>query len=79
MALCLIQPVTGGPADNFLSHTGHVIISNVDKLLQGCGVTEVSEMEAETFSQHLNREKHRAQLLLLVAVVENYESICNTL
>lgn len=33
------------------------MIGNVDKLLQGRGVTEVSEMKAETFSQHLDREK----------------------
>lgn len=61
MALGLVQPITGGVADNFLSQTGHVAVGNVDKLLQGCGVTEVSEMEAETFSQHLGREKKRVQ------------------
>lgn len=31
------------------------MVSNMDKLLQGCGITEVSKMEAETFSQDLER------------------------
>lgn len=57
MALSLIQPITGGPADNFLSHTGHIVVRNVDEVLQWRGVTEVSEMEAKTFSQHLNRKR----------------------
>ena len=58
MALGLVKPITGGIADNFLRQTGNVAIGNVDKLLQGRGVTEVSEMKAETFSQHLDREKN---------------------
>lgn len=56
MALGLVQPIPGGLADDFLSQTGHVAVGNVDKLLQGRCVTEVSEMEAETFSQHLDGE-----------------------
>lgn len=36
---------------------GHVVVSDVDELFQRCGVTEVSEMEAKTFSQHLDKEK----------------------
>lgn len=40
---------------------GHVAVSNVDKLLQRRGVTEVSEMEAKTLSQHLDKENRRAQ------------------
>lgn len=55
MALGLVQPVTGGLADDFLSKPGHIAVSNVDKLLQGRGVAEVSEMEAETLSQDLDR------------------------
>lgn len=57
MALGLVKPVTGGLADNFLSHTGHVVVSNVDELFQRRGVTKVSEMEAEALSQHLERKK----------------------
>lgn len=59
MALRLVQPVTGGLADDFLSQTGHVAVGNVNKLLQRRGVTEVSEMEAKTFSEHLGREKKK--------------------
>lgn len=59
VALGFVKPVTGGLADNFLSHSGHVAVSNVDKLLQRCGVTEVSEMEAKTFSQHLDKVKKK--------------------
>lgn len=55
VALCLVEPVTGGVADDFLSHSGHVAVSDVNKLLQRRGVTEVSEMEAKTFSQHLDQ------------------------
>lgn len=36
---------------------GDVAVGDMDKLFQGCGITEVSKMEAETFSQHLDREK----------------------
>lgn len=56
MALCLVQPITGGVADYFLSHVGHILVSDVDKLLQRCGVAQVSEVEAKTFSEHLKRE-----------------------
>lgn len=54
VALGLVKPIAGGIADTFLNLTGHVVISNVDKFLQGRFVTEVSEMEAKTFSQHLD-------------------------
>lgn len=60
MTLRLVEPVAGGVADNFLSQTGHVAVSNVNKLLQGGGVTEVSEMEAKPFSQHLGRQKNES-------------------
>lgn len=33
VALCLVQPVTGGLADDFLSQTRHVVVSDVNKLL----------------------------------------------
>lgn len=59
MTLRFVEPVAGGVADNFLSQAGHVAVSNVNKLLQGRGVTEVSEMEAKTFSQHLDRQKQK--------------------
>lgn len=59
MALRLVKPITRGLADNFLSQLGDIAVCNVNKLLQGCGVTEVSEMEAETFSQHLCREQRQ--------------------
>lgn len=58
VALGFIQPVTGGPADNFLSHTGHIMVCNVHKLLQWRGVTEVSEMETKTFGQHLDKRQN---------------------
>lgn len=59
MTLCLVEPIAGGAADDFLSQAGHVAVSNVNKLLQGRGVTEVSEMEAKTFSQHLDGQKKK--------------------
>lgn len=55
MTLGLVQPVTGTLTDDVLSHAGHVAVSNVDKLLQWCGVAEISEMEAETFCEDLKR------------------------
>ena len=33
------------------------MVSNVNELLQGSGVTEVSEVKAKAFSQHLGREQ----------------------
>lgn len=59
MALGPVQPVTGGPADDFLRQTGNVAVGDVDKLLQGRGVTEVPEMEAKTFGEDLDRETER--------------------
>lgn len=58
VALRLIQPVTGGFAYNFLSQARHVVVGNVDKLLQWGRVAEVSQMEAETFCQNLDRGNH---------------------
>lgn len=58
VALRLIQPVTGGFAYNFLSQARHVVVGNVDKLLQWGRVAEVSQMEAETFRQNLDRGNH---------------------
>ena len=57
MALGLVQPVTGGITDDFLSQTGNVAVCDVDEVLQRRGVTQVSEVEAEAFSQNLDREK----------------------
>lgn len=57
MALRLIEPVTGGLAYNFLGQARHVVVSNVNKLLQWRRVAQVSEMEAKAFCQDLERRK----------------------
>lgn len=62
VALCLIQPVTGGLANNFLSQARHVAVGNVNKLLQWGRVAEVSEMEAETFGEDLDRGNQTQRL-----------------
>lgn len=36
---------------------GDIVVCDMDKFFQGCAITEVSKVEAETFSQHLEREK----------------------
>lgn len=64
VALGFVQPITGRIADDFLRQTGDVAVSNMDKVFQGCGITEVSKMEAETFSQHLDREKKKTAVQL---------------
>lgn len=62
VALRLIQPVTGGLAYNFLSQVRHVVVGNVNKLFQWGRVAEVSEMEAETFRQDLDRGNQTQRL-----------------
>ncbi|TNN64378.1 hypothetical protein EYF80_025419 [Liparis tanakae] len=64
VALGLVQPITGRLANDILSQAGHVAVGDVDELLEGRAVAEVPEMEAETFSQHLDGgERRRAEFM----------------
>lgn len=63
VALRLVQPVAWRLADDLLSQMGNVAVGDVNKLLQGRGVAEVSEMEAEAFRQHLDGQNREDAVL----------------
>ena len=53
MTLGAVQPIAGGVADDVLCEAGHVAVGDVDELLEGRGVAQVPQVEAEAFGQHL--------------------------
>lgn len=57
VALCLVEPLGGGRAEDLLGLQRYHLVRDRYKVLQGGGIAHVSEVDVKAFDQHLEKSK----------------------